>query len=111
MKDEGPALEALLHCLAQCPADLVEHCGQSTSLTTALVCDYFRRHEPQLDVAALVAQLRQSRKRAQVSLMAILIWVLSHLVYATSRSCAQHAKVIRGSPSVEALRTGHTSSW
>ncbi len=48
MKDEGPALEALLHCLAQCPADLVEHCGQSTSLTTALVCDYFRRHEPQL---------------------------------------------------------------
>lgn len=75
MKHAGPPLEMLLHRLTQCPPEMHEHCGASAQRTLALVCDYFRQHDPQFDAKRL-AQAWPKLSVKHCSVTAIVIWLL-----------------------------------
>ncbi len=84
MKHEGPSLEALLHRLSHCPAELVEHAAQSPRLVAALVCDYFRKFEPAFEAESIVQRLSQASAKNS-SWMPIAVWLLSHSWFLSRR--------------------------
>lgn len=77
MKHEGPALETLLHHLSHCPADLHQHANRAPHWTMALVCDYFRRHEPTSDVAP-IRKLFMAVRAEDTKWMPLVVWLIMH---------------------------------
>lgn len=84
MKHVGPPLEVLLHRLTSCPAELYEHASQSPRLITALVADYFRQSQAELDRAAL-QRLLPVNLGQESQWMPLIVWLVS-LPWFMSRS-------------------------
>ncbi len=76
MKQLGPPLEMILHRLSHCPADLFEQAAQSSRLTRALVCDYFRQSQPELASDQLDALL-PAHTGLNMLWMPMAVWLLS----------------------------------